>query len=151
MASVDQYNTVFTCILDEIAPLKKRVVSFKRSSPWYTSELCRMKAKGRQLERICKMFGLTVHRSMFDEHQIDYHNALKAAKMAYYSTIISSDISNPRALFRTVNYFTKPHSNINYSTTEQCEFLNYFSSKINNIYDSIACDHAPEATNSSLH
>ncbi len=54
VASVDQNNAVFTCILDEIAPLKKCVVSFKRSSPWYTSELRRMKAKGRQLERIYK-------------------------------------------------------------------------------------------------
>ncbi len=25
---------------------------------------------------------------MFDKHQIKYHNALKAAKMAYYSTVI---------------------------------------------------------------
>ncbi len=145
VTSVDQYNTVFTCILDEIAPLKKRVVSFRRSSPWYTSELRRMKAKGRQLERIYKKSGLTVHRSMFDQHQIDYHNALKASKMAYYSTIISSDISNPRALFRAVNNLIKPPSNINCSTTEQCnEFLNYFSSKIDNIYNAIACDHASE-------
>ncbi len=82
---------------------------------------------------------------MFDQHQIEYHNALKAAKMAYYSTIISSDISYPRAQFRTVNNLIKPPSNINCSTTEQCnEFLNYFSSKIYNIYNSIACDHASE-------
>ncbi len=61
---------------------------------------------------------------MFDQHQIEYHNALKAAKMAYYSTIISSDISHPRALFRTVNNIIKPPSNINCSTTKQCnEFL----------------------------
>ncbi len=53
VASVDQYNAVFTCILDEITPLKKRV-SFNRSAPWYTSELRRMKAKGRQLEWILK-------------------------------------------------------------------------------------------------
>ncbi len=78
---------------------------------------------------------------MFDQHQIEYHNALKAAKMAYYSTIISSDISHPRALFRTVNNIIKPLSNINCSTTKQCnEFL-----KIDNIYNSIACDHVSES------
>ncbi len=48
VASVDQYNAVFTSILDEIAPLKKRV-SFKISSPCYTSEVRQMKAKGRKL------------------------------------------------------------------------------------------------------
>ncbi len=125
VASADQYYTVFTSILNDI------VVSFKRSSPWYTSELRQIKAKGRQLEQKYKKSALNVHRSIFDQHQIEYHNALKAANMAYYSLIISIDISNPRVLFRTVNNLIKPPSNINCSTTEQCnEFLNSFSSKL---------------------
>lgn len=125
--SIDQYNVALTSILDEFAPLKKRVVSFKRSSPWYTSELRKLKALGRQLERKYKKSGLTVHRLMFNQHQIEYQNALKAAKGAYYSTIISSNISNSRVLFRTVNNLIKPPSDFNCSTIEQCNaFLNYF-------------------------
>lgn len=82
---------------------------------------------------------------MFYQHQIEYHNALKAAKVAYYSAIISGDISNLRVLFRTINNLIKPPSNINCSTTEQCnEFLNCFSSKIENIYSVITCDDASE-------
>lgn len=143
--SIDQYKFALTSILDEFAPLKKRVVSFKRSSPWYTSELCKLKALGRQLEWKYKKSGLTVHRLRFNQHQIEYQNALKAAKGAYYSTTISSNISNPRVLFRTVNNLIKPPSDFNCSTIEQCNaFLNYFSTKIENIHIAIACEVAPE-------
>lgn len=127
-ASIDHYNDAFTSILDEFASLKNMFL--------LRDHLLGIHPSCRQLERKYKNSGLTVHRSMFDQYQIEYHNALKAAKVPYYSTIINSDISNPRVLFRTVNNLIKPPSNFNSSTIEQCnKFLNYFSSKIENIYN----------------
>ncbi len=124
MTSVDQYNAAFTSILDEFAPLKKCVVSFKRSSPWYMPELCKLKAAGRQLERQYRKSGLTVHKLLYEKHQIEHHNSLKIAKTEYYSMIISSGVSNPRVSFNTMNNLTKPITRDNCLTTGQCnDFL----------------------------
>ena len=49
--SVDLYNNTLANILDVHAPVKTRTVTFSRSAPWFTSELQRMKAVGRALER----------------------------------------------------------------------------------------------------
>lgn len=119
--------------------MKKCVVSFKRSSPWYTPELRKHKAAGRQLERQYRKSGLTVPKFMYEQHQIEYHNSLKIAKTEYYAMIISSGVSNPRVLFNTINNLTKPITRVNCFTTEQCDdFLKYFSSKIEKMYNTIA-------------
>ncbi len=49
--SVDYYNTTLSNILDLHAPIKVRTATFSCSAPWYTSELRKMKAAGRALER----------------------------------------------------------------------------------------------------
>ena len=41
-------------ILNSLAPLKNRSVSFSVSAPWFNPYLRLMKAKGRQLERLHK-------------------------------------------------------------------------------------------------
>uniref|UniRef100_A0A8C2BCC6 Membrane-associated guanylate kinase, WW and PDZ domain-containing protein 3 n=1 Tax=Cyprinus carpio TaxID=7962 RepID=A0A8C2BCC6_CYPCA len=49
----------------------------------------RLKAAGRQLERQYRKSGLTVHKLMYKQHQIEYHNSLNTAKTEVNSTIIS--------------------------------------------------------------
>ncbi len=45
-----------------------RIVSFAHTAPWYTPELCLLKAKGHQLEHLYMRPGLIVHKEMFDHH-----------------------------------------------------------------------------------
>lgn len=47
---VKLYNNSLQAILDSLAPVKNRSISFTTSAPWFTPELRTMKARGRQLE-----------------------------------------------------------------------------------------------------
>ena len=49
-------------ILNSLAPLKNRSVSFSVSAPWFTLDLRLMIAKGLQLEWLHKKTGLTIHK-----------------------------------------------------------------------------------------
>jgi len=84
---VDFYNKTLGSILDIHAPVRVRTVIFSRSAPWFTSELRRMKAAGRVIERRNKS-GLTVHRLAYREHQRAYSKSLKEAQSQFYSNII---------------------------------------------------------------
>lgn len=81
LKTVEDYNSVLSSTLEVLAPRKERVVSFSKTSPWYTSELRLLKGKNRQLERQFKKSGLTVHKQMFDEHFSHYSEALKVARV----------------------------------------------------------------------
>lgn len=130
LTSVDWYNLVFKHVLGDLAPLRSRVVTFKRSAPWYKNDLRKMKDVVRQLEQKYVKTGLTFHKSLFDQHQTDYHNALTAAKREFYLRAISSNSSNSRVLFRTVNILIRPSHNSLPPTIERCnEFLNFFTEK----------------------
>ncbi len=56
------YNNSLSQILDTVAPMRTRIVSFVNPAPWYSFELRHQKALGRRLERLCKRTGLEVHR-----------------------------------------------------------------------------------------
>lgn len=93
--SVDSYNSALSSILDIVAPLKQRVISFTRSSPWFTDELRALKIKQRKIKRLYRKTGLTVHKLMFEEQQMEYHLALKSTREEYYSHIITEGTGNP--------------------------------------------------------
>ncbi|CAM4579724.1 unnamed protein product [Leuciscus chuanchicus] len=77
---MDYYNTSLTSILDCLAPLKTRTVTFTRSAPWFTNELRGMKRSGRRvLERACKTSDLTVHKLAYRAHRRAYAKALSKA------------------------------------------------------------------------
>lgn len=65
---VSHYNTGLHAILNSLAPLKTRSVSFSTSAPWFTHDLRLMKAKGRRLERLHKRTGLVIHKDMHKNH-----------------------------------------------------------------------------------
>lgn len=56
------YNDSLRTLLDTLAPLKTQTVSFPHSAPWFSPHLHLLKAKGRQLERLFRKTGLTIHR-----------------------------------------------------------------------------------------
>ncbi|XP_047668256.1 uncharacterized protein LOC125141031 [Tachysurus fulvidraco] len=65
-----QYNSSLHNLLNTFAPVKTRTVSFTVTAPWFTPFLRQLKAKGRQLERLFRRTGLTVHKEMYSDSLI---------------------------------------------------------------------------------
>ncbi|XP_049450826.1 uncharacterized protein LOC125900093 [Epinephelus fuscoguttatus] len=133
---VNYYNSTLSSCLDQLTPTKTKTVSFTHSAPWYTPALRQMKSQKRQLERLCKKTGLSVHLLAYTDHLQQYKDALNAAWTTYYSHLIHSGSNNPKALFSTINSLLKLLDNTPSSfTTEKCQsFLSYFQTKTDTIY-----------------
>ena len=134
---VNFYNNSFSQILDNVAPMRTRIVSYVNSSPWYTPELRHQKALGRRLERLCKRTGLEVHKQMYSEHLASYKAELESAKTSFYADIIANGQSNTRTLFSTFNKLLKPHNTVSLSPNQCASVSNFFSSKIDNIHQEL--------------
>uniref|UniRef100_A0A8P4G516 Reverse transcriptase domain-containing protein n=1 Tax=Dicentrarchus labrax TaxID=13489 RepID=A0A8P4G516_DICLA len=143
------YNETLSSCLHQLAPIKTKTVSFTHSAPWYTPELHKMKSRKRQLERLYKKTGLTVHLQTFTDYLLQYKDALNTTRSTYYSHLIHAGSTNPKALFSIVNKLLKPSDNTSKSfTTDKCNsFLSFFQSKIDNIYNNLSSAPAPTACN----
>lgn len=134
----DLLYTTLSSSLNTLAPLKTKPVSFTSSSPWFNSELRKMKQTGRRLERLCSKTGLTVHLQSLHLHMCSYRDALTAARSSYFSSIINAPNSNARTLFSTVSKIIQPRRDTTCSSTQLANrFLQYFNDKIFNIYSSL--------------
>ena len=133
------YNTALSLSLDALAPVKTKSVSFTRPAPWYTTELRAMKARGRQLERLHKRTGLTVHLLAFKDHVTSYKVALSRTKTQYYSTLISSQENHPKTLFTTINRLLHPPTDPQPSdAVDLCpRFLDFFQAKVDSIHQQL--------------
>ncbi|CAJ1050795.1 hypothetical protein D5F01_LYC22364 [Xyrichtys novacula] len=154
---LNYYNNTLSSCLDQLAPLKTKTVSFRHSAPWYTSELHKMKSHKRQLERLYRKTGFTVHLQAYTDHLHLYRTALKSARSSYYSNLINSGSSNQKALFSTVKKLLHPIDSTSITfTPEKCNtFLSSFQTKINAIYNSlpppsIPCSSPPPLIPSAL-
>lgn len=104
-----------------------------RSAPWYNNELCAMKAKGRQLERLFRKTGLTVHFQALSDHVKHYKTALNAAHSSYISKTINTSNNKPKSLFSMVNRLVQPpirNASLRESDDLCCSFLCYFQGKL---------------------
>ncbi|XP_073709407.1 uncharacterized protein [Misgurnus anguillicaudatus] len=142
---VVHYNRILTSSLNTLAPVITSTVTFSRSAPWFTTEFHRLKKERRQLERLYKKTGLTVHLQAYKDHSHHYRSALTSARTAFYSGIINSGSSNPRTLFATVNKLLKPIDNITHSfTIDKCNnFIDFFKYKIDSIHQELSVNTSP--------
>uniref|UniRef100_A0A0F8B8R9 Uncharacterized protein n=1 Tax=Larimichthys crocea TaxID=215358 RepID=A0A0F8B8R9_LARCR len=141
------YNETLSSCLNQLAPIKTKTVSFTHSAPWYTPELHKMKSRKRQLERLHKKTGLTVHLQAYTDYLQQYKDALNTARSTYYSHLIHSGSTNPKVLFSMVNKLLKPSNNTSNSfTTDKCNsFLSFFQTKKITIYNDLSSSPAPTA------
>lgn len=137
--SVDFYNFTLSTILDRHAPARTRTVTFSRSAPWYTSELRKLKAAGRALERRFLASGLLVHKLAYQKHRKLYARALKNARSCFYSSIIFNNPGNSKTLFSTITHLLQPRTpSLTDPTDDLCnKFIAFFQNKIRIIRSSL--------------
>ncbi|KAE8283704.1 hypothetical protein D5F01_LYC19107 [Larimichthys crocea] len=145
--AVDFYNKTLSNILDHHAPTKTRLVSFFRTAPWYTSQLRKMKAAGRVLERRFKATGLTIHKLAFREHQKAYSKSLTEARSLHFSKIINNNPGHSKQLFSNVNHLLNPQPPLLPEINEEyCnKFMVFFKNKINSIRSGLSGFSTPPA------
>ena len=109
---VSHINAGLHSILNSLAQLKTKSVSFSHSAPWFTPELRLMKAKGWQLEQLHKKTGLTVHKQIYNNHILHYKDSTAQVKSNFYSKIIRSNGGNTKALFSLIRNVTQPPDSV---------------------------------------
>uniref|UniRef100_A0A3B1ISB8 Reverse transcriptase domain-containing protein n=1 Tax=Astyanax mexicanus TaxID=7994 RepID=A0A3B1ISB8_ASTMX len=137
---LSHYNISLHMLLNNLAPLKTRSVSFTHTAPWFTPTLRQLKATGRQLERLHRKTGLTVHKEMYSNHILHYKDCIATAKSTYYSSLISSNEGNSKALFSLFAKITKPLDPLpsHLYCSDFCNTLvSFFTLKIEQIHQQI--------------
>ena len=100
---VGLYNSVLRSLLDNHAPLKKRVTTMRPKAPWFTLAIADEKRKRRKLERTYRRTNLDSDKQLFINQTKRVHELIIASKNSYYTSSIEDAKSDQKALFRLVN------------------------------------------------
>ena len=131
----DQYNSQLSQLVEACAPLRRRVLTSRPSAPWYSTEIASEKTKRRKFERRWRKSQLHIDRQLFEDQCVLVRNMVKNAKQSYYSSIISENASDQKALFNTVDRLLYRRTDRQYpsceSSLELCNnFSDFFVNKI---------------------
>ena len=135
---IGQYNTTLTSLLNDHAPIRKKVVTLRPANPWLTPEIQKEKVTRRRLERRWRRTRLTVDRELYTQQCAVVCKLIRGAKERYYSELIAELSSDPRELFRTLETLLKGRTERLYPPVTSPEvlpnrFADYFEQKISNI------------------
>ena len=138
-ALVDSYNSTLASLLDKHAPIKTKTVRSKPHQPWFTSALSKLKSARRRLERLWRSTHSTHDLRLFRSATNHYHAAIISAKKVYNSNIISSNLSQPRKLWNSVNKLLHRKSDSLLPTSHSITslphmFAQFFSDKIHKLH-----------------
>lgn len=137
---VDSTIVTMRTTLDNVAPLKRKVISQKRLAPWYNPPLRALKQTARKLERQWRSSNLEEFQLVWKDSLITYKKALRKARNAYYSSLIEKNKNNPRFLFSTIARLTKSPSSVEPCiplTLSSDDFMRFFINKIVSIREKI--------------
>ena len=132
----DQLNGKLRATIDAIAPVKLKRATSKRRGPWMSEETSKFNKKCRTAEQKCRKSKLQVHYDILREQLGIYNKAIRNARRAHFSNLITNNQNNLRVLFSTIDGLINPtHANLcELSSTSKCdEFAAYFRDKITNI------------------
>ena len=83
-------------ILNKHAPLKSKLLRPKPSNPWFTPALQTLKSTRRHLEKIWSRTHSTFDLKLLKSATNHYHTSIIKAKKLYNSTLLSSNLTNPK-------------------------------------------------------
>ena len=64
---IDRYNTTLSALLDDHAPIRKKVITLRPATPWLTAEIQKQKVIRRRLQRRWRKTRLTVDRELYTQ------------------------------------------------------------------------------------
>uniref|UniRef100_A0A9J8BM85 Endonuclease/exonuclease/phosphatase domain-containing protein n=1 Tax=Cyprinus carpio carpio TaxID=630221 RepID=A0A9J8BM85_CYPCA len=138
--ATETMDSLFSSILNTIAPLRSRNVEENSLTLWYNEHTRTLKRAARKMERSWRKIKLEVFRIAWRESNLSYRKALKTAKSDYFSSLLEENKHNPRYLFNTVAKLTKNKASTSVDISQHHssnDFMNYFTSKIDTIRDKI--------------
>ena len=96
------YENTLSLLLEQHAPLKRRVITLRPAAPWYNEEITSQKTERRRLERKWRKTRTTVARQMYVDQCNLVNRPISESKMKFYSSVIEGNSSNQFELFRAV-------------------------------------------------
>ena len=132
---IDKYESTLKKTLQKHAPLKRRLINIRPSSPWYNEDIGKEKRKRRKLERRWRRSGLCIDRQLYVKQCETVNAMIKNAKTTYYTSVISNNAHNQNVLFKTVDKLLHRKPERQYPTTSSKfelvnRFADFFSNKI---------------------
>ena len=100
---IDKYENTLKETLQKHAPLKRRLITIRPSSPWYNEKIGKEKRKRRKPESRWRTSGLCIDRQLNVKQCEVAKTMIENAKTTYYTSIISDNAHNQKVLFKTVN------------------------------------------------
>jgi len=97
------YNRTLESILDEHAPIQKKVFVERNMQPWMCPEILAIKRLKRKSEKIYRKSKLTVHFEIYKENCKCLGESIKKAKTEFYLNKISSCNGDQGKLFHIVD------------------------------------------------
>ena len=139
---VDCYNKTLSDLLNKHAPLKSKLFRPKPSNPWFSPTLAKLKSTRCHLKKIWSSSHSLLDLKLLRSATNNYHAAIIKAKKLYNSSLISSNLHNPRKLWHTINHLlhriaapSLPSSDSLSSLPQS--FATFFSDKIHKLRTSI--------------
>ena len=135
-AKVRSYNTALRQLVDEVAPVKSKVIKLVPNAPWFDEEYANIRKLRRKAEKRYRRTGLERHRV---EYMVLKKDAIRSAfekKKSFISRRLEED--SGKSLFKIVNELTDSKKETVLPTGKSDKelannFLIYFKEKIEKI------------------
>ena len=142
---IDKYEYELSRILDNHAPVRRRIVTIRPLALWYNSNIDVEKKKRRKLERRWRKSRLTIDRESYQEQCKLVSSMIKDAKTNYYSNIINENKGNQKVLFNTIDNLLHRNVEKRYPTALSANelantFADFFHKKIELIRNGLLAD-----------
>lgn len=99
----ENYDKTLISVLDLHAPIKKKTITLRRASPWYTNEIHKLKITKRRLGRRWRATKSLDDRERYVKQCSLFNTAMTDAKILFYYNIIDESKNNRKVLFSTVD------------------------------------------------
>ncbi|XP_076578637.1 LOW QUALITY PROTEIN: uncharacterized protein LOC143315073 [Chaetodon auriga] len=138
---VNSFSSKVMTIIDCIAPVKTKVLSGRKKTPWRNTTLVKVQKRVcRQGERRWRKTKLQVHYEIYKNSLHTYNHELNMARQAFFSEIINRNCNNARTLFSVVDRLTNPTASVppELLSNKSCnEFAAFFTDKISRIRQTV--------------
>ena len=157
---VNGYFDSLTAVIDQVAPIKTRLITIRPKAPWYTIDIDNEKKCRRRYERKWRRTKDPTDRNNYLEKCKHVNQMIHESKSNFYSSVISENKGNQRILFQTIDKLLHRKNDVVLPTSSSDEhlaerFADYFINKITTIHTNLLRSdavflHQPAGTESEL-